>query len=40
MHVEKVKYVLWAADWQRCLKFYRELHDDAEAALRKNCRPV
>jgi predicted enzyme related to lactoylglutathione lyase len=25
MHVEKVKYVLWAADWQRCLKFYREL---------------
>ena len=23
--VEKVKYVLWAADWQRCLKFYREL---------------
>lgn len=25
MRVEKVKYVLWAADWQRCLKFYREL---------------
>ncbi len=23
--VEKVKYVLWAADWQRCLKFYQEL---------------
>jgi len=23
--VEKVKYVLWAADWQRCLNFYREL---------------
>lgn len=27
MRVEKVKYVLWAADWQRCLKFYRELFD-------------
>ena len=25
MRVEKVKYVLWAADWQRCVKFYREL---------------
>jgi len=25
MEVEKVKYVLWAADWQRCLGFYREL---------------
>jgi len=25
MRVEKVKYVLWAADWQRCLNFYREL---------------
>ncbi len=25
MRVEKVKYVLWAADWRRCLKFYREL---------------
>jgi predicted enzyme related to lactoylglutathione lyase len=25
MHVEKVKYVLWAADWQRCVKFYQEL---------------
>ena len=25
MQVEKVKYVLWAADWQRCLNFYREL---------------
>ncbi len=25
MQVEKVKYVLWAADWQRCLKFYREM---------------
>ena len=25
MRVEKVKYVLWAADWQRCLHFYREL---------------
>lgn len=27
MKVEKVKYVLWAADWQRCLKFYRDLFD-------------
>jgi lactoylglutathione lyase len=25
MRVEKVKYVLWAADWQRCLEFYRTL---------------
>jgi lactoylglutathione lyase len=25
MKVEKVKYVLWAADWQRCLAFYRDL---------------
>lgn len=25
MKVEKVKYVLWAADWQRCLRFYRDL---------------
>jgi predicted enzyme related to lactoylglutathione lyase len=25
MRVEKVKYVLWAADWRRCLNFYREL---------------
>ena len=25
MQVLKVKYVLWAADWQRCLRFYREL---------------
>ncbi|WP_193212664.1 VOC family protein [Luteolibacter marinus] len=25
MQVEKVKYVLWAADWQRCLHFYRDL---------------
>ncbi len=25
MRVEKVKYVLWAADWQRCLHFYRDL---------------
>ncbi len=25
MKVLKVKYVLWAADWQRCLKFYREM---------------
>lgn len=25
MKVEKVKYVLWAADWRRCVKFYRDL---------------
>jgi lactoylglutathione lyase len=25
MQVIKVKYVLWAADWRRCLKFYGEL---------------
>ncbi len=25
MKVEKVKYVLWAADWERCLKFYEDL---------------
>ncbi|MBK1831572.1 VOC family protein [Verrucomicrobiaceae bacterium R5-34] len=25
MKVEKVKYVLWAADWKRCLYFYRDL---------------
>jgi len=25
MKVEKVKYALWAADWQRCLHFYRDL---------------
>lgn len=25
MKVTKVKHVLWAADWQRCLKFYKEL---------------
>lgn len=25
MQVEKVKYVLWAADWQRCLAFYQNL---------------
>lgn len=25
MRVEKVKYVLWAADWRRCLAFYRDL---------------
>ena len=25
MKVEKVKYVLWAADWQRCLKFYKDM---------------
>ena len=27
MKVEKVKYVLWAADYQRCLNFYRDLFD-------------
>jgi lactoylglutathione lyase len=27
MQVLKVKYVLWAADWQRCLKFYRKMFD-------------
>ncbi|MGJ8655045.1 MAG: VOC family protein [Akkermansiaceae bacterium] len=25
MQVLKVKYVLWAKDWQRCLYFYRDL---------------
>ncbi|MFZ4774509.1 MAG: VOC family protein [Terrimicrobiaceae bacterium] len=25
MHVTKVKYALWAADWQRCLHFYHDL---------------
>lgn len=25
MNVKKVKYVLWAADYQRCLNFYHEL---------------
>lgn len=25
MQVIKVKYVLWAADWRRCLRFYREM---------------
>ena len=25
MTVEKVKYVLWAADYQRCLRFYEQL---------------
>jgi len=25
MKVEKVKYVLWAADWERCLEFYRTM---------------
>ena len=27
MKVEKVKYALWAADWERCLHFYRDLFD-------------
>jgi len=25
MKVTKVKYALWAADWRRCLHFYRDL---------------
>jgi len=25
MRVTKVKYILWAADWERCLRFYQEL---------------
>jgi len=25
MKVEKVKYVLWAADWERCLEFYEKM---------------
>jgi lactoylglutathione lyase len=25
MQVQMVKYVLWAADWRRCLAFYRDL---------------
>ena len=25
MNVEKVKYALWAAEWERCLHFYRDL---------------
>ena len=25
MKVQKVKYALWAADWERCLHFYRDL---------------
>lgn len=25
MKVEKVKYVLWAVDWERCLEFYRTM---------------
>lgn len=25
MTVVKVKYALWAADWKRCLAFYRDL---------------
>lgn len=27
MKVLKVKYALWAKDWQRCLHFYRDLFD-------------
>ena len=25
MNVERVKYVIWAADWKRAVRFYREL---------------
>jgi hypothetical protein len=25
VNVEKVKYALWAAEWERCLHFYRDL---------------
>ena len=25
MKVEKVKYAIWAADWRRCVAFYREM---------------
>ncbi len=25
MKVEKVKYALWAADWERCLDFYEKM---------------
>jgi len=27
MKVLKVKYALWAKDWQRCVAFYRDLFD-------------
>lgn len=27
MRVVKVKHALWAADWRRCLHFYRDLFD-------------
>ncbi len=27
MKVLKVKYALWAKDWERCLHFYRDLFD-------------
>lgn len=27
MQVLKVKYALWAADWRRCVAFYRDLFD-------------
>ncbi|PWT79820.1 MAG: glyoxalase [Acidobacteria bacterium] len=25
MNVERVKYVIWAADWKRAVRFYREV---------------
>ncbi|CAN5478430.1 hypothetical protein BH09VER1_BH09VER1_27170 [soil metagenome] len=27
MHVEKLKYIIWAADFNRAVKFYREVFD-------------
>lgn len=27
MHVEKLKYIIWAADFNRALKFYRDVFD-------------
>src|SRR4051794_486677 len=27
MHVEKLKYIIWAADFKRAVKFYREVFD-------------
>lgn len=31
MQVTKVKYALWAADWRRCLYFYRDLFSGSVA---------
>lgn len=27
MHVEKLKYIIWAADFKRAVRFYREVFD-------------